>query len=275
MPNYDPILMTFNNRPRAILDGMRAIVRERGQVKNTYQRRRKLPWLLALAGLPFVLVDLAIRLLGYPVCIFSFLAPIFWVAALVAGLSLRRARTFELPPRFRTAQEILYTLRDDVNPGRNFFGQLDLTGAMLPAKLVQETPNALGLKVQHFRDEWLSLKTKLYDGNMLRLSAAERNKIRAGYWKRSKISGKNKWKPPKEKGNLQELKLRISVNPEIYEIVNTGLQVNGRVGAYTITNLDTSGGILSLQASCLAKDVEANDVLGVLRSAYDQLKRKV
>jgi hypothetical protein len=275
MANYDPILMTFNNRPRTILDGMRALDRQRGQVKNTYKRRRKLPWLLFLAGFPFILVDLAIRALGYQVCIFSFLLPIFWVAALVAGISLRRARTLEMPPRFNTAQQILFTLRDDVKPEGNFFGQLDLTGATQPDKLVREVPNALGLSVQHFRDEWLSLKTKLYDGNMLRMLVAERNKIRKGYWKHSRISGKRKWKPPKDKGSLQELKLRISVNPDVYEIVNTALQANSRVGPYTINSLDTSGGILSLQASCLAKDVEANDVLSLLRTAYDQLKRKV
>ena len=274
MPDYDPIYLTFNEKPAAILNGMRSVLQQRGQVESSLKKRRYIPLILFLAGFPFILVDVVIRLLGYSVCVFSLAAPAFWLAALLAYIKLRRTRTKQIPPQYQTARQILYTLRDDVAPGRNFFGHLDLTGAMQPEKVQREVPNALGLVVQYFRDEWLSLKAKLYDGNMLRMSASERNKVRKGYWKRSTISGKNKWKAPKFKSGGQELKVRISVNPQAYEIVNTGQASGVQVGAYTISALDTSGGIITLSADSMNKTVEAGDVLGVLRYAYDLLKPK-
>jgi len=274
MANYDPIHLTFNDKPQAILNGMSNLLRSRQKVKETHQRRKWIPWLLVLGSFPLILIDLGIRLLGYNVCIFSFAAPVFWLAALIMGIAVRRSRQVEIPPLYQTGREILYTLRDDILPERNFFGHLDLTGAMQPNKIVREYSNALGMNIQQFRDEWLSLKAKLYDGNMLRISAAERNKVRKGYHKRSAISGKNKWKPPKYKGNEQELKVRLSVNPEIYEIVPTNLQPGTQIGAYSIDSLDTSGGIISITASAFSKTVSSKDVLSVLRTAYDLLQRK-
>jgi hypothetical protein len=54
---------------------------------------------------------------------------------------------------------------------------------------------------EHFRDEWLALEAKLYDGNILRVSAIQKSKKRKSYWKRSSISGKMKMKPEKFKGS--------------------------------------------------------------------------
>jgi nitrate reductase NapE component len=275
MPKYDPVYLTINDKPRAIINGMDRIVENRTQIKGSYQRRKWIPWILLAAGFPFICIDLGISAFGYRVFMFSLAAPAFWLAGVISFISLRRARTLELAPQFNTAREVFYTLRDDPNPDRNFFGHLDLTGPQQPGKIARETKNALGLTVQHYRDEWLSLKTKLYDGNMLRISAVERNKIRQGYWKRSQISGKNKWKPPKPKGKVQELKVRISVNPEIYEIGNpSDLRTGARIGAYTINQLDSNEGIINLTAISPGTDISASDILSVLRSAYDLLKRK-
>ena len=130
------------------------------------------------------------------------------------------------------------------------------------------------MPVAHYRDEWLSLKTKLYDGNMLRLSAVERVKVRKGYYKRSRISGKQKWKAPKV-ANGQELKVRVSVNPNVYDIApGPAARPGTRVGHYTLTEFSTAGGIVDLSAAAPPGAVQAGDVLGVLRLAYDSLKRK-
>jgi hypothetical protein len=189
----------------------------------------------------------------------------------IASVGKKPAPSFA--PNYATAREIIYTLRDDLDPKRNFFGQLDLTGAQQVSKLHHEAPNQLGLTVQYYRDEWLGLKTKLYDGNMLRLSAVERVKVRVGFHKRSR-SGKQKWKPPKV-ATGQELKVRISVNPQVYELsFRPSARVGAAVGAYAITALNASNGIVEIVANTPATAVQSADVLGVLRLAYDMLKRK-
>ena len=213
---------------------------------------------------------------GYSVLVFSLATAAFWVAAIAAWISIRRNRVLEVPPRYDTARQILYTLRDDVDPKRNFFGQLDLTGTRQDSKVARETPNALGLITRLYRDEWLSLKTKLYDGNMLRLSAVQRDKVRKGYWKRSRISGKNKWKPEKEKGSLHELKVRLSVNPNIYDIPATaGLMVGQQIGPFYVERYENNSGLIDLSARSATGEISAQDILNVLHSLYGLLKRKV
>jgi hypothetical protein len=180
-----------------------------------------------------------------------------------------------LSPDFFAAKEMLYTLRDDIDPKRTFFGHLDLTGTRKPEKVARESSNALGLITQYFRDDWFSLKTRLYDGNMLRLSVLRSEKVRKGYYKRGKISGKSKWKPPKDKGRLHELKIRITFNPEVYEeYIIHSLREGMKVGVYTIDAVMNEPGSLILVASTQAAGVTASDVLSVLKNSYDMLKRK-
>lgn len=276
MPNYDPIHLTFNDKPHAITQGMVDLLAKRQQVKGAYKGRRWLPLGLFLAGIPFICIDLAFMMAGYSVLVFSLATAAFWVAAIAAWISIRRNRVLEVPPRYDTARQILYTLRDDVDPKRNFFGQLDLTGTRQDSKVARETPNALGLITRLYRDEWLSLKTKLYDGNMLRLSAVQRDKVRKGYWKRSRISGKNKWKPEKEKGSLHELKVRLSVNPNIYDIPATaGLMVGQQIGPFYVERYENNSGLIDLSARSATGEISAQDILNVLHSLYGLLKRKV
>jgi len=274
MPDYDPIIITMNDKPRAIVGRMDSLHSERDQVKNRLSQRRWIPLILFLSSFPFLCIDFVMSIAGYPALVFSLVTPVLWVSALVSFIMLRRNRILEIPPLYNMVQEIIHTLRDDFDPKRNLFGQLDLTGTQKPEKIARENPNALGLITQYYRDEWLSLKGKLYDGNMLRLSAVRREKVRKGYWKRS-MSGKRKWKAPKFKGTLQELKVRISVNPEIYEIVNKlGLRQGFQIGTYTIQQVDTTGGIINLLARSGTDLITSNDVLNVLRCTYDILQRK-
>jgi hypothetical protein len=230
------------------------------------------PRYLFLAGLPFPIVD---WLLGYNFLTFSLVTAGLWGAAIVTGLALRRARpSGSFPLRFHAAREVIHTLRDDPDPRRNLFGHVDLSGAQQPAKRFREGTNARGLAMEYFRDEWLSLKTKLYDGNMLRVSAIERVKVRKSYYKRSRISGKMKLKPAKT-ASAQQLKVRLSVNPEVYEIVaRPALRPGTAVGAYTLTEATTTGGVIDLTAGSTRSNIPAGDVLRVLRLVYDQLQRK-
>jgi hypothetical protein len=166
-------------------------------------------------------------------------------------------------------------LRDDLKPGGTFNGHLDLTGAMLKTKVAREAKDSRDRTTQFFRDEWLSLKAKLYDGNILRVSAIQRTKQRQPYWKRSSISGKMKQKPAKFKGSEQQLKVRIAVNPEVYKIVsNSTFRQGANIGKYTIAQLATDGGIINAVARAPFDEVETEQILGFIKSAYSLLERK-
>ncbi|MFM8321178.1 MAG: hypothetical protein ACKOC5_09715 [Chloroflexota bacterium] len=275
MPNYAPIHLTINDKPRAILDGMQQLQARKLQGDQIYSRRRRAPLFLFLAGFPFVCLDLGLMALGYRVVLFSLAMPAFWLAALVVWVMLRRARLAEFDPRFQLAGEVVQALRDDLDPGRNFFGHLDLTGVRQPQKVARETQDALQRTTLHYRDEWLNLKTRLYDGNMLRLSLVRREKVRKSFLKRSRISGKMKMKPEKYKGSLQELKLRISVNPEVYDYQQTRfMRLHAPVGKFVIEAFDISGGGVSLVARSDSDALVSGDILQVLQAAYNQLTRK-
>ncbi|MFZ5819639.1 MAG: hypothetical protein ACOYYJ_07040, partial [Chloroflexota bacterium] len=162
-----------------------------------------------------------------------------------------------------------------LKPGAPFLGHLDLTGYKQPAKVARETQDSQNRTTQHYRDEWLNLKAKLFDGNVLRVSAIQRAKIRKSYSKRSRISGKMKIKPEKFKGSLNELKVRIIVNPEVYQIVqNNQVAPDKSVGQYTISQVDSEGGILNLTAAAFADEIQPESILNVLHSAYSLLQRK-
>ena len=146
---------------------------------------------------------------------------------------------------------------------------------MLQTKVARSTKDTQDRTTQYFRDEWLALKAKLYDGNILRLSAIQRSKQRQSYWKRSRISGKMKMKPAKFKGSEQQLKLRIAVNPEVYNIVpNQEFRQGIYVGKYMVTQLNTEGGIIDVVANSPHEEVESEKILGFIHSAYSLLQRK-
>lgn len=274
MGNPDTVLLSINNKPRAVLQVMDNLLARREDMVARSKRRRWIPLLLFFAGIPLFLFDLV---LGYGQCLFSLVAFALWAAAVVTFIAwLRGLAGPSFPPLYQATRDIVYTLRDDIQPKQNLMGQLDLTGPQQKSKLAREGKNALGLTVNFYRDEWLGLKAKLYDGNLLRLSAINRVKVRIGYTKRSRVSGKMKWKPPKT-ANQQELQVRLAVNPEAYEIVppkKIDPRSAPQVGQYHVMELDASDGILRLTAATAATTLQSADLLAVLRFAYDQLKRK-
>jgi len=272
MANYDPIYLSLNDDPRDIISAMDDLVARRAKTSTTYQQRRWLPWALLLAGLFFLVLDFA---LGYNNSLFMLLCLGWWGVAFVVWLALRRNRAGgSLAPEYATAREVFHTLRDDVAPKKFFFGHLDLTGPRQTSKVARTAQNALGRNVSYYRDEWLSLKTKLYDGNMLRVSAIQRLKVRDSYTKRS-ASGKMKMKSALVKADRQQLSVRLSVNPQVYDVTTMRLlQPGTRIGTYTIVQCANNGGIVNVVASAATSPVTATDIVSVLHAVYGQLQRK-
>lgn len=271
MANYDPIYLTINDDPRDIVAALDNLTARRTQTQEAYQQRAWLPGVLALVGVFFCGLDF---MLGYSGSFFILLGVGLLIVALVVWIALRRRHASQpLSPLFDTAREVVHTLRDDVAPKKFFFGHVDLTGTQHDTKIARTATNALGRQVSYYRDEWLSLKAKLYDGNMLRVSAQRRMKIRDSYLKRGS-SGKMKMKAAMVKDDVQVLNVRLSVNPQVYAIVPQTLKHNLQAGRYTIEQWHNDGGILSVVAHAHVQSIEAGDILRVLRLVYDQLQRK-
>jgi hypothetical protein len=255
--------------------GMDKFVTEVQKTESAGDKWRWIPMFIFLAGAGLMMMDGLLILFGYISFIFSAGGFLLWIAALVMARSLRKSDSFDFSPRYNGAKEILHTLRDDLKPHSTFLGHLDLTGAMLKTKVTRETKDSRDRATQYFRDEWLSLKAKLYDGNILRVSAIQKTKNRKSYMKRSRISGKYKTKPEKFKGTAHDLKVRIVVNPEVYTIVPSPTFQQGQsIGKYTISTLNTDNGIINVVASSAFDEVEQEHILSFLKSTYTLLQRR-
>jgi hypothetical protein len=272
---YTPVYVSLADRPESIMQGMDRFVVDVQKTESAGDKWRWIPLVIFFAGVGLVCIDLFLDLLGYFSFIFTLGGIGLWIAAVVLASGLRKSDSHDFSPRYNGTKQILYTLRDDLKPQSTFLGHLDLTGAMLPAKVIRSAKDTQDRTTEYFRDEWLSLKAKLYDGNILRLSAIQRSKQRQSYWKRSRISGKMKMKPAKFKGSEQQLKLRIAVNPEVYNIMpSREFRQGANIGKYTVTQLNTDGGIIDVVASSPFEEVESEHILGFIHSAYSLLQRK-
>jgi hypothetical protein len=272
---YTPVYVSLADRPESIMQGMDKFVVDLQKTESAGDKWRWLPLLIFFAGVGLICIDLFLDLLGYFSFIFTLGGIGLWIAAIVLALALRKSDSKDFSPRYNDTKQILYTLRDDLQPQSTFLGHLDLTGAMLPTKVARSTKDTQDRTTQYFRDEWLALKAKLYDGNILRVSAIQRSKQRQSYWKRSRISGKMKMKPAKFKGSEQQLKLRIAVNPEVYNIVpNREFRQGVYVGKYMVTQLNTEGSIIDVVANSPHEEVDSEQILGFIHSTYSLLQRK-
>jgi len=273
--DYTPVYLSIADDPDAVIQGMDKFVAEVSQTESAGDKWRWIPMLIFFGGLGLMGLDGILLLLGYTSFVFSAGGLLLWIAAFVMARGLRKSDSHDFSPRYAGMQQILHTLRDDLKPETSFLGHLDLTGAMLDTKVAREAKDTQDRTTQYFRDEWLALKAKLYDGNILRVSAIQKSKKRKSYWKRSRISGKMKMKPEKYKGAAQYLKVRIAVNPELYQIVpNKEFRQGVNIGKYTIAQLNTQGGIIDVTANSPFEEVESEQILGFLHSAYSLLQRK-
>lgn len=271
---FTPVYLSLADKPDAIIRGMKKLKADIQQTEKAGDKWRWIPMTIFFGGIGLMLIDLLLLLFGYPSFVFTCGGGTLWLAAIVMARGLRKSDSFDFSPRYNSISSMLHTLRDDLKPGSTFLGHLDLTGAMLKTKIARSTNDTRNRTTDHFRDEWLSLKAKLYDGNVLRVSAIQRTKKRRSYWK-TNARGKMKSKPEKFKGAEQQLKVRIVVNPQAYDIVNTPQFKPGiNIGKYTIAELTAEGGIVEFTAVSPFEEVEQEHILNVLKSSYALLKRK-
>jgi hypothetical protein len=273
--DYTPVYLSIADDPDAVIQGMDKFVAEVNKTESVGDKWRWVPMLIFFGGLSLMGIDGILLLLGYTSFVFTAGGILLWIAAFVMARGLRKSDSHDFSPRYTGTQQILHTLRDDLKPESSFLGHLDLTGAMLATKVARESKDTQDRTTQYFRDEWLALKAKLYDGNILRVSAIQKSKKCKSYWKRSRISGKMKMKPEKYKGAAQYLKVRIAVNPELYQIVpNKEFRQGVNTGKYTIAQLNTEGGIIDVTANSPFEEIESEHILSFLHSAYSLLQRK-
>jgi len=272
---FTPVYVSIADKPDSIMLGMDRFVREVQKTEKAGDKWRWIPMTIFLVGVGLVAIDVLLLLFGYFSLVFTGGALLLWLAAFIMARSLRKSDSYDFSPRYKGTKEILYTLRDDLKPHSTFLGHLDLTGALLPTKVAREAKDTQSRTTQYFRDEWLALKAKLYDGNVLRVSAIQKSKKRKSYTKRSRISGKYKTKPEKFKGTEHDLKVRIVVNPDAYQIVpNKEFRQGTNIGKYTISQLSTEGGMINVVASSPFEEVEQAQILNFLKSTYSLLQRK-
>ena len=272
---FTPVYVSIADKPDSIMRGMDKFAKEVQITENAGDKWRWIPMTIFFFGVGLVAIDVLLLLFGYSSLVFTGGALLLWIAAFIMARSLRKSDSFDFSPRYKGTKEILHTLRDDLKPNSTFLGHLDLTGALLKTKVAREAKDTQDRTTQYFRDEWLALKAKLYDGNVLRVSAIQKSKKRKSYTKRSRISGKYKTKPEKFKGTAHDLKVRIVVNPEAYKIVsNKEFRQGANVGKYTISQLSTEDGMINVVASSPFDEVEQDQILNFLKSAYSLLQRK-
>ena len=274
--NLLPIYISLADKPQSIIQGMDKLKVEAQKTEKVGDKWRWIPMFIFFGGVGLMLIDVLLFLLGYTSFIFISGGVLLWVAAIVMARGLRKSDLYDFSPRYKGTKDILFTLRDDLRPNSTFLGHLDLTGALLTTKVARTSKDTQNRTTEYFRDEWLALKAKLYDGNILRVSAIQKSKKRKSYTKRSRISGKLKTKPEKFKGSEHDLKVRIVVNPEVYKIERTSPKFKQglNIGKFTISQLSAEGGIISFVANSPFEEVEHENILQVIQSAYTLLQRK-
>ncbi|MBE7555911.1 MAG: hypothetical protein HS126_33070 [Anaerolineales bacterium] len=263
------LFMNFNQSPAEIV---RVMDETQQKVKDHLARRKKyvlLLWLLFPLGLPFVFADVA---LGYNICTFSLVALTLWAGAIFGLVMLRRqGKMTPFGPKYELARTIFDTLRDDVSPKRTMTGWLDLTGAQQESKKMREKTSASGQPIHYYRDEWLRLKTSLYDGNVLRVSLMDRVKARQGFWKRGR-SGKRKYRSGSSQSEAH-LEFSVSVDTSHYTVQPFDRQVtNIPSSRFVIQQAEAGEGRVAFSAAAASGQFDAWDILNALRFGYDHIQ---
>ena len=268
------LLLHFDHSPRAIVAAIGNLRTRRAQTQSALKGSGKGVVQLIAAGGAIYVLD---RIFGYESHLYSLVGIGIIVVGLWAGW--RRIRAGQQPtyddPDLFVAERVIHTLRDDVAPQRNMHGTVDLRGATQDEKRVRTKEDARGRTISYYRDDWLTIKTKLYDGSMLRFAVVKRFKVRDGYYKRGRVSGKMKFKPPVVKSEASKIDVRVSANPQLYSLSSEAApRVGERVGGCTVDGVTLDDGLLRVTAS-LAETPTAQDVLDLLSATYRTLQRKV
>ena len=98
----------------------------------------------------------------------------------------------------------------------------------------------------------------------------ERRKVRQGFYKTGRISGKRKYKPGSTESRYQ-LNYSISVVPGAYEIEPFTHQATMPDSRFSLVHVDTSGGRVVVKAVS-HKPVDGWDVLNAIKFGYEHLR---
>jgi hypothetical protein len=248
------IYLNLNERPRIVLRVMDNISQEALASRRSWNTGCAAVFLLLGLGVPFFLFD---AIMGYNICTFSIIAALLWLASLALLIWLFWAgRTAVEKDKFAFAHQVIHTLRDDValDKGR-ITGWLDLTGAQQKSKIARQGRTSSGRPKIYYRDPWLQFKTRLVDGNLLRLAIVENQKVKRGY-----VAGRQ-----------LKVKAKLVVNPQAYEIRPFSAEEMSTAGlsSWQVGNLD---GILEVSGSLDPQRPDAGSLLNTLKWVYGHLQ---
>lgn len=247
------LYLTLNESPRVILDVMGNMEQQAKGARGSWNRGCLVALGLLVLGLPFFFLDVV---MGYNCLTFSLVGGVLWVAAFVVGLRLLiTGRAKVESDQFSAARTVIETLKDDIGKKGRLIGWLDLTGPQQQSKVFRTGRTSSGRTKTYYRDPWLQTKTKLVDGNLLRLTLMEQLKVKKGY-----VAARE-----------QRLKARLVVNQDLYRIrafSQEEIQAN-----LPLARLDVQGGIINL-AYATGNKFDPWDVLNRLKYLYSHLEPK-
>ncbi|HTU58044.1 MAG TPA: hypothetical protein VMF89_06415, partial [Polyangiales bacterium] len=186
-----------------------------------------------------------------------------WHRSRFARLQVPQGSPFD--SRFDAARQVFVRLQDDLPRRAPLLGWLDLTG-LNDEKVAQRSQSASGAPLVSYRDEWLRLKLKLWDGNLVRVSAVEAVRQKRGFWKRGS-SGKQKWRRGSSSAQ-HRLKVSVMVNRSAFAIRAPARQQ--QLDRLWVDTDAVSDDRLVLSAYADQR-FTADNVLGVLKLAYQHV----
>jgi hypothetical protein len=166
--------------------------------------------------------------------------------------------------RFDEARQLFAALKDDLPRNYPLLGWLDLTG-LGELKLSRRDQALNGAPLILYRDEWLRLKLKLWDGNIMRISAVECVRRKEGFWKRG--ARKAKWKPGLTTARHQ-LKISVVVDATTHFIRRPQAQQRFEQG-WIDTEVATDDRLV--MAAFADARPTARQLLGMMKLAYDHV----
>jgi hypothetical protein len=248
------LYFTLNQSPRVILDVMGNVEQQAKATRGSWKRGCLVALGLLVVGLPCFFLDV---IMEYNCLTFSLVGGILWIAAFIVGLRLLiTGRAKVESPQFSAARTIIETLKDDVGKKGRLTGWLDLTGARQKSKISRRGRTSSGKPKIYYQDPWLQAKTRLVDGNLLRLTLLEKLKVKKGY-----VAARE-----------QHLKAKLVVNQDLYRIRAFSQQeVQANLPP---ARLDAQGGIIKLAYATTGKKLDPWDALNSLKFLYSHLEPK-
>ena len=243
------VYLSLNEKPRVILQVMDRIETEALKAGRSWNAGCVTVIALILLGFLFLGVDVGMDYAGMtPFTLVSFL--VWGIAVTLAIYLMVRGRSKIEKGQFEFVRTVLYTLRDDVADKGRVTGWLDLTGPQQKQKIAREGKTSSGRRKVYYQDPWLQFKTKLADGNVLRLSITAMLKEKRGIIVDRRM----------------KMKARLVANPQAYGLRPASAQdFPGLVVA-------ASNGIMDITGMMSPDKPDPWQVLNTLKQAYGYLE---